>query len=265
MVAAKLFAAKPKSYEISANSNKSRIPRVRRFITVTSLAVLLIFGCVQGALWQYDRHQARHAKNELIVSNIAKPAIAEKDLVTLENSKLAWRTITLKGSFIPEKETLIRNRYHEGKYGFGVVTLFKSASGKFYWVDRGWVIAGKDALTPPVTQMTNNSELEITARVRIEDIESQVRGSVFAVPQGNSTNTLTQWDQEQSLTSEPFYFDLFSASDPELTPRVPTALPTISDGPHLAYTFQWVLFILMIILAWYLVLREDKKSQAEKL
>lgn len=238
---------------------------MRRFITVTSLAVLLIFGCIQGALWQFDRHQARHAKNELITSNIAKPAITEPDLRSLDNAELAWRTITLQGKFIPEKETLIRNRYHEGKYGFGVITLFESSSRKLYWVDRGWVIAGKDAQTPPITQRTTDSEIEISARVRIEDIESQVRGSVFAVPGSNSSNTLTKWDQEQSLTTEPYYFDLLSASDPSITPAVPTALPAISDGPHLAYTFQWALFILMIIFAWYLVLREDKKSQAEKL
>lgn len=238
---------------------------MRRFITVTSLAVLLIFGCIQGALWQFDRHQSRHDKNELIKSNIAKPSITEAELSTLKESDLAWRTITLKGSFTPEKETLIRNRYHEGKYGFGVITLFQSDSGKLYWVDRGWVIAGKDATTPPVTQRTTDAEIEITARVRIEDIESQVRGSVFAVPGRNDANTLTKWDQELSLTTEPFYFDLLYASNPLLDPKVPTALPAISDGPHLAYTFQWVLFILMVIFAWYLVLREDKKSQAEKL
>lgn len=262
---AKPSVAKPRSYGISANSSKSRISRVRRFITVTSLAVILIFGCIQGALWQYDRHQTRHAKNELISSNISKVSIAESDLALLDTSELAWRTISLRGRFDPAKETLIRNRYHEGKYGFGVITLFTSSLGKLYWVDRGWVIAGKDATTPPATQKVSNAEIEIIARVRIEDIESQVRGSVFAVPADNSVNTLKKWDQEQSLTTEPFYFDLISASDSTLTPKVATALPTISDGPHLAYTFQWLLFILMIIFAWFLVLREDKKSQAEKL
>ena len=238
---------------------------MRRLIAITSLALILIFGCIQGALWQFDRHESRHAKNELILSNVSKPAITEGDLLTLGESESAWRTINLVGKFDATKETLIRNRYHEGKYGFGVVTLFTSESGKRYWIDRGWVIAGKDAQTPPVTQAVSDERLQITARVRVEGIESHVQGSVFAVPGSEKTETLRKWDKNQSITTEKFYFDLISASNKAITPAVATGLPGISDGPHLAYTFQWALFILLIIFAWYLVIREDRKAQAEKL
>jgi len=50
-----------------------------------------------------------------------------------------------------------------------------------------------------------------------------------------------------------------------VTPEVATALPELSDGPHLAYSFQWILFIFLVLFAWYLVIREDRKTQAPKL
>jgi cytochrome oxidase assembly protein ShyY1 len=238
---------------------------MRRFVTITALALALIFGCFQGALWQYDRYQVRHANNDLIRNNVAKTLISESSLSSSKESEIAWRRIELVGAFDPSKEFLIRNRYHEGKYGFGVVTLFKSESGKKYWVDRGWVIAGKDAQTPPSVQKITNEKVQITAHVRVQDIESQVQGSVFAIPGSNSTPKLTKWNVDQSVATEPNYFDLISSSNPAFTPDVPTPLPELSDGPHLAYSFQWILFIFLVAFAWYLVIREDRKAQTVKL
>ena len=239
---------------------------MRRLITVSTLALLLIFGCVQGALWQYERYETRNANNELIRKNISIAALlSEDDLSSKTASEISWRSISLEGNFDPSKEFLIRNRYHEGKYGFGVITLFISDSGKRYWIDRGWVIAGKDAQTPPVVQKVDSLPIEITARVRISEIESRVQGNVFALPGADSTPKLVEWNSEQAIETEPIYFDLISSSNPEVTPEVATALPELSDGPHLAYSFQWILFIFLVLFAWYLVIREDRKAQAPKL
>lgn len=237
---------------------------MRRFIAITALAIGLVFGCIQGALWQFDRYQVRHANNELIRQNVALPSINEGEIAQLSQREIAFRKVRLQGSFVPSKEILVRNRYHEGKYGFGVLTLFNSQSGKKYWVDRGWVIAGKDALTPPVVQPITDEEVEITGYARIENLESQVRGSVIALP-GKAASQLQAWNSQQSISTEPIYLDLIRSSRESFTPTVPTLLPELSDGPHLAYSFQWVLFSFLVIFAWYLVAREDRKNQPAKL
>lgn len=237
---------------------------MRKIISATLLAVALIYGCIQGAQWQYDRFQLRHASNELIRNNISLPAISERQLQQSDQSKIAWREARLSGSFIPEKQLLIRNRYHDGKYGFGVVTLFKSDLGKIYWVDRGWVAAGENAQTPPVTQAVTTENLTIVARVRIENLENQLRGSVFAVP-GSQSNQLEKWSSQESVETEQIYLDLISASNAKFNPAVPATLPEISDGPHLAYSFQWLIFAGLVVLAWFLVIREERRYQTEKL
>lgn len=234
---------------------------MKRIVGATLLALFLVVLCLQGARWQYDRHEVRHAKNELIRANVQKPSITEPELST--PIQIAWRTIELTGQFDPSNEILVRNRYHDGQYGFGVVTLFTSSRGKRYWVDRGWVKAGPDAQTPPEVKVVDSAEVTITARVRVEDIESQISGTVFALPGNDGTTKLTKWDNESSLVTEPIYFDLISASRASLNPDVPTRIPELSDGPHLAYTVQWVLFALMVIFALYLVIREERKLHAE--
>lgn len=238
---------------------------MKRIVGASLLAVILVALCIQGARWQYDRHEVRHAKNELIRANIAKDSITEPALSSAELNEVVWRTINISGRFLPGTEILIRNRYHEGKYGFGVVTLFESTSGKKYWVDRGWVVAGKDALTPPSVKPVTNALISIEGRVRVENLESQIAGTVFAVPGADGNSQLARWNNEKSIVTEPFYFDLIQAPQTSFTPDVPAALPELSDGPHLAYSVQWILFAGLVLFGLYLVIREERKLQAEKL
>lgn len=238
---------------------------MKRIVGASFLALILIALCIQGARWQFDRHEVRHAKNDLIRANIAKPPIEELALTTLGSNEVAWRSIALTGRFIPDSEILIRNRYHEGKYGFGVITLFESSSGKRYWVDRGWVVAGKDALTPPDVKAVSSETVLLEGRVRAESIESQIAGTVFAVPNNIGESQLARWNNEKSITTEPFYFDLIKVSNEAFNPDVPTLLPELSDGPHLAYSVQWILFAGLVLFGLYLVIREERKVQEEKL
>jgi len=238
---------------------------MKRIVGASLLAVTLVALCLQGARWQFDRHEVRHAKNELIRANVAKAPITESDLTDLNLNEVAWRSIKIAGRFSPESEILVRNRYHEGKYGFGVVTLFQSSAGKNYWVDRGWVVAGKDALTPPDTQAVSNELISIQGRVRVENIESQIAGTVFAVPGNDGESQLARWNNEKEINTEPLYFDLINADNSTFTPDVPAALPELSDGPHLAYSVQWILFAGLVLFGLYLVIREERKAQAEKL
>ena len=235
---------------------------MRRIIGLSLLALSLIALCLQAASWQYHRYEIRHSKNKVILANI-NLTTTEKSLSqsVIEPTKIAWKKIVLVGRFDPDTEILVRNRYHEGTYGYGVVTLFTSESGKRYWIDRGWVQAGKDAKTAPQTQKVTSEQVSIIARVRIENVERQLGGTLFALPASSGTATLAKWNGSTSITTEPVYFDLISAIPTTYTPQVPTGLPTISDGPHLAYTFQWILFALLVAFAWFLVLREERRNR----
>ena len=134
-----------------------------------------------------------------------------------------------------------------------------------YLLDDEVVDAGKDALTPPETQAVSNDLISIQGRVRVENIESQIAGTVFAVPGNDGESQLARWNNEKEINTEPLYFDLINADNSTFTPDVPAALPELSDGPHLAYSVQWILFAGLVLFGLYLVIREERKAQAEKL
>ena len=217
----------------------------------TLVALALIVLCVWAAQWQYHRGVDRHARNTIIEERIARDAIelGQIDSVLANNE---WQSIVTTGSFDEKKQILLRNRYSEGKYGYEVLTLFTSVSGERFWVDRGWVQAGATATTPPEVTSVPVGEVTITGRFRLDS--SLPRGSFFALP-GSGEDLVSELNAQSQLNTEKYYLDLLRGSEPSLTPAVTAQLPSLSDGPHMAYALQWLFFGGLVIYGRFLIRR----------
>lgn len=209
----------------------------------TLVAVALVLLCLWAAQWQYQRGVDRHARNVLISEQSQLPPIEFKNLLG-NIADYEWRKISLKGSFDDKNQILLRNRYHDGMYGFEQLTLFVFDERKI-WVDRGWVKAGSDATVPPQLQPTNQGLISIDGRLRLDS--SLPRGKFFAVANDSERNLVSQLDARRGIQTEKFYIDLISASDDSMNPDVPVELPELSDGPHMAYALQWLFFAGLVI------------------
>ena len=217
----------------------------------TLVALALIVLCVWAAQWQYHRGVDRHARNTIIEERIARDAI-ELGKIDSELANNEWQSIVTTGIFDEKKQILLRNRYSEGKYGYEVLTLFTSTSGEKFWVDRGWVQAGATATTPPEVTSVPVGEVTITGRFRLDS--SLPRGSFFALP-GSGEDLVSELNAQSQLNTEKYYLDLLSGSEPSLTPAVTAQLPSLSDGPHMAYALQWLFFGGLVIYGRFLIRR----------
>jgi len=215
------------------------------------IALLLIIFCLWGSQWQYHRGVDRHARNAVIEERIAKPPI---ELITVAGNlpDYEWQTVSTAGTFDTDKQILLRNRYNDGKYGYEVLTLFKSSENKNFWVDRGWVEAGATATTPPVVTPLPQGVVSITGRLRLDS--SLPRGSFFALP-GKGEGLVSELNAQSQLDTQKFYIDLLSGSDTSLTPEVTAQLPELSDGPHMAYALQWIFFAGLVVYGRILIRR----------
>ena len=219
------------------------------FKSLVALALILL--CVWAAQWQYQRGVDRHARNTIIEERIARDAI---DLSSIDSvlANNEWQSINTSGQFDQSRQILLRNRYSEGKYGYEVLTLFTTATGQKFWVDRGWVQAGATATTPPEVSIVPQGEVSITGRFRLDS--SLPRGSFFALP-GSGQDLVSELNAQSQLDTESFYIDLLSGSEPSLTPDSPAQLPSLSDGPHMAYALQWLIFGGLVIYGRFLIRR----------
>jgi len=211
--------------------------REKFFFLKSLVALALIFLCLIAAQWQYHRGVDRHARNSLIEANIAAP---EMSLVaaTRDLKKNEWRIVRTSGRFDSSQTILLRNRYFEGKYGFEYLTLFVTPDGAKFWIDRGWLVAGQDALTAPIVPVTPTGMVELVGRLRLDT--SLPQGSFFALPTSGD-GLVSKWNAQNAVETEPYYLDLQSGSWLSAV-KVPAQLPELSDGPHMAYALQWVFF-----------------------
>ena len=215
------------------------------------IALLLIIFCLWGSQWQYHRGVDRHARNAVIQDRIAQSPI-ELNSVSGALIDYEWQTVLVEGVFDNEKQILLRNRYNDGKYGYEVLTLFRSTTNKSFWVDRGWVQAGATATTPPVVTEVPTSQVSITGRLRLDS--SLPRGSFFALP-GKGEGLVSELNAQSQLNTEKFYIDLLNGSEQSLTPDVAAQLPELSDGPHMAYALQWIFFAGLVVYGRILIRR----------
>ena len=215
------------------------------------VALLLIVGCLWASQWQFQRGIDRHHRNAMIESQLQLPAI-DLSQVQKNFTEFEWRTVKTSGLFNADKQILLKNRYFEGVYGYEVLTRFTTTDSRSFWVDRGWVKAGKDASTAPVVTSPPTEMVTIKARLRLD--RSLPQGAFFALP-ASGGGMISKLNAQADSTSEGFYLDLISGSEQSLTPEVTAQVPELSDGPHLAYALQWIFFAGLIVYGRILIRR----------
>ncbi|CAB4955051.1 MAG: hypothetical protein F2853_03385 [Actinobacteria bacterium] len=240
---------------------------MKRFLNPISLlqslvALALVAGCLFAAQWQFNRGANQSATNKIIASNLDLPSLSLSDIENLDPVSNQWRKVTLQGSFSQDKQELVRNRYYEGKFGFEVLTLFKANNGENFWVDRGWVAAGPNAATPPVVEPVASGNLEITARIRSENLSRQLQGSFFVTRV--SSEKPESIAKLQGVEANAYYLDLLGSPDGKVKPLTEIELPELSNGPHYAYGIQWLAFALLAIIGRFLLFRETKRLSLVK-
>jgi cytochrome oxidase assembly protein ShyY1 len=171
-----------------------------------------------------------------------------------EPKKHEWQPVVATGKFDLTSQILLRNRYNEGVYGFELLTLFTDLEGRKFWVDCGWVKAGENATTKPDLPQLPSEQISIAGRLRLDT--SLPSGSFFAIPGKSSDALIARANAQSGFSTESFYLDLLSGSDPLLTPRVPAQLPELSDGPHMAYALQWIFFGGLVVYGRWLIRRD---------
>ena len=206
------------------------------------IALILVALCIWAAQWQFQRGIDRQDRNDTIESQLTLPTLGITEIPSKDSSQMEefeWRTVNASGSFTSDEQILLKNRYFEGVYGYEVLTRFKLSDGRFIWIDRGWVKAGKDAQTAPTVTEVPDEPVSILGRVRLD--RSLPVGAFFALP-NSGAGMISKLNAQTGFESEGFYLDLISGSANSLTPEAPAQVPELSDGPHLAYSFQWVFF-----------------------
>lgn len=231
-------------------------------IALTLTAIMLIFGCLALAQWQWERKSARDSANALIAQNIDQTPSTISAFLTPDTPpkpSVRWRHAQVSGTL--GEYLLMRNRYSNGKYGYGVMAPITTSDGARYWIDLGWIQAGLSAtdlphITLPTTPIT------VVGRVRGGDTLDRPgpRGSLFGMSSEDFSAVARTINTKRIASDGGGYLEAESFTPASQSLPLPIPKPEISSGPHAAYAVQWLIFALLIALGRFLLLREDLKN-----
>lgn len=249
---------------------------------VVAMVVLM----VNLGFWQLRRHDEHRAANAETAAALARDPVDLAGLLTAGDLPPDYTAVTAAGRYVEGAEVLIANRSFEGQAGSWLATPLRldpasangepnpaegsvSSSGvspadgapsRVVMVVRGWVprlhVAGVDERPAGPSP----GPVSVTGLAF-----ASVGGGRIGVTDPSETPEISRPDLDRyrevtGLDPAPVWIRL-QAQDPPLGELpIPVPPPTLSDGPHLSYAFQWFFFSAGAAAVYGLILRRFRRG-----
>ena len=138
------------------------------------------------------------------------------------------------------------------------LVAFRTNEGSVIWVERGWLATGSSTDTPDdVPQLDDVSR---TLQLRLRPSEPDLDRTA---PEGQLSSIYL--DEISSTLGEDVYIQAYGrliSESPSLQTGKQIPKPILSEGNHLSYALQWILFGLMAIGAVLWTLSQERRRKA---
>lgn len=241
----------------------------RRWLGFAALTLVLCVAFVLASQWQLNRNEQRQALNAVVEANVGRPPVPVGELLRRTErssagranvAEMEWRAVTATGTYDTDHELLVRNRQLSGAgVGYEVLTPLVTADGTGLVVNRGWVPAGATAATRPDVPPPPSGEVTVTGRVRPSETTPPDRADP---PAGQLIAA------DVDLVAQQLPYPVYGAwvqamtEEPAAAPA-PARLPVaeVTDGPHLSYAVQWILFVGVAVVGYVVLIRREAEDR----
>ena len=226
-----------------------------------ALVVVGVVVMVNLGLWQLDRLDVRREFNTTVVARADLPAQAVTELLPQRSTtsdpslaELEWRQATAQGEYLPEYQVLVINRSQNGRAGANVVTPLRLADGQILLVNRGFVPLGMALPSTPRGEIRLRGLLRASQERRTGQLSDPTEGILSELQRLDIDRIAAQTPG----TVRAMYLQLLD-SDPAEAQGLPEPVirPDLSEGSHLSYAVQWMIFAAAVAVGWVLAVRRS--------
>lgn len=237
---------------------------LRRPRWVGYLVLGVVFGILTAnlGLWQWHRHEAKVERRTLIETNYDAAPVAVSVLLPDPDGTFPapeqWRRVEAQGRYAPDLQHLVRNRPHEGVYGYEVLVPLLLDDGTALVVDRGWVRNAATATTLPDVPAAPEGEVEVTGWLRPGEPDLG-----RDLPPGQLASVdLARLEAATGLDVLPGYAVLGTEVPAPAGRPAPLGRPSTALGSHFAYALQWWLTVPVGLILVLVMARQTARDEA---
>jgi len=172
---------------------------------------------------------------------------------------IEWRKVIVTGTFRPADEVIVLNRSQDGTAGYDPLTPLDTTVGinpYVLLVDRGFVPLATDTPPPPSGQIEFLGRVRLSQERRLGALTDPAEGELDEVQRIDVERLSKQMATTSNQEVLPFYVDLLES--PAITANLPARVadPELSNGSHLSYAIQWIIFSVCAVAAWVFLVRK---------
>ena len=228
-----------------------------KWIAFHLLCLLGVVLMVNLSMWQLGRLSDRREFNSEVHERSSLETVNISELDLSDPPAVQWRSAGAIGTYDPSEQVLILNRSQNGVAGLNVVTPLILDDGRAILVNRGFIAL---SATPPSAPL---GTVRVLGTVQISD----QRTSGQATQASGEQSEFFRLDiarLEEQIDYELLPVALVAkASEPSEEPTIaPINPPELSQGPHMSYAIQWLIFSIAVIVGWVLAIRKSLANRA---
>ena len=224
-----------------------------RWIILTFLLAILIYLFIELSGWQFDRYHQRIDRNKDFITAVAGVPIPIENVSQLNNLK-QWGKVSLSGQYLDAESKLVRKRYLKNSLGFWLLTPFQLANKEIILVNRGWIPSANSSTSE--LAIPNSPTQQVLIEGYLQPME-KFKENPADLP-SNQINDINIEKFQGNIY--PNYYIQLGKSNPAEKDIGIIYLPEVSNGPHLSYAIQWILFALLLPIGWYVLLKNEDKN-----
>ncbi len=235
--------------------------RVLRVGAIVLVALIASAVAVRAGFWQYGRHEQRATAIERYEANTAAEPAPLADVLAPGEAvgDREWTLVEVEGEFEPGSTTLLRNRPVDRERTWHVLAWFDTTDGRSLMVDAGWVPIPDSGVPDDVVPALPEGPVTLTAVLRAAEPDDGRRdeGATRITPAqmpDPSAEPIDGYGMVRSICDADGCVEALGS---------PVPLPSLSLGPHLAYTWQWFGFALIAPVGGVLLARRDWQLTGE--
>jgi cytochrome oxidase assembly protein ShyY1 len=245
------------------------ILRQPRYLGLCALMVLLALVCSAAGTWQIFRFEQKHRANHQLRSDAhdtpapVTTALGPATNPTSNGQAQKFRTVTATGTYLADKQTLLRGQSQGSDVGYLVITPLRTDDGVLL-IARGFVVQNNAASITPKVPAPPTGTVQVSARLEPADAGRDKFGQL----PGDQVDTVNAAEQAsrigqpvwnayaELLPGQPGGTGLQAIPAPDLSNPAGGA----EEPQHLAYVLQWYLFALLALGAPFLLARAELRG-----